>query len=184
MKISILIILVALVISPSLLAMPSVPGKVDNLSYKVYPSEKYSRRNSSIREELPQNSLALMVEFNDITFDLIPDFPDSLAHDREYFERLFFHLASFYADASHGNYVLTEDNYTIWEDIIPLSQPMGYYGEDDENGNDMIERKCEFVQEIVEQIDESIDFNNYDAIILIHAGAGEEADVNGTNEGE
>jgi len=184
MKILILIILVTLIISPSLLAMPSVPGKVDNSSYKVYPSDRYSRRNSSIREELPQNILALMVEFNDVTFDLVPDYPDSLAHDKEYFERLFFHLVSFYADASHGNYVLTENNYTVWDDIITLTQPMGYYGENGDNDSDQIERKCEFVQEIVEQIDEPIDFNNYDAIILIHAGAGEEADVNGTNEGE
>jgi len=178
MKISILIILVALVVSPSLLAMPSVPGKIDNLSYKVYPSEKYSRRNSSFREELPQNILALMVEFSDVTFDIVPDFPDSLPHDREYFERLFFHLASFYADASHGNYVLTENNYTVWDDVVTLTQPMAYYGDNELQ----IERICEFTQETVQQIDDQIDYNDYDAIILIHAGAGEEAAPIGENE--
>ena len=175
----ILIILIVCVVSPFLFAMPSVPGKVDNLNYYEYPSEKYGRRNSSFREDLPQNILALMVEFNDVTFDLEPDYPDSLAHDKEYFERLFFHMASFYADASHGNYVLTEDNYTVLDDIT-LTQPMAYYGDNDLQ----IERICEFTQEIVQQVDEQIDFNDYDAIILIHAGAGEEADVNGTNEGE
>ncbi len=178
MKISILIILVALVVSPSLLAMPSVPGKVDNLSYEVYPSEKYGRRNSSFREELPQNILALMVEFSDVTFDIVPDFPDSLPHDREYFERLFFHLASFYADASHGNYVLTENNYTVWDDVVTLTQPMAYYGDNELQ----IERICEFTQETVQQIDDQIDYNDYDAIILIHAGAGEEAAPIGENE--
>ncbi|NQT64722.1 MAG: hypothetical protein HQ554_00895, partial [FCB group bacterium] len=184
MKRSILIILAACIISPFLFAMPSVPGKIDNNNYKVYPSEKYGRNNSAFRDELPQNILVIMVEFSDITFDLIPDFPDSLAHNKEYFERLFFHLSSFYANASHGNYVLAENNYTVWDSIITLSQPMAYYGENDENGFQQIDLICEFTQEVVQLIDNQLDFNEYDAIILIHAGAGEEADVNGTNEDE
>ena len=184
MKKAILIILVAGIISSFLFAMPPVPGKAANLNYKVYPSEKYGGSTSSFRNELPQNILALMIEFSDVTFDLIPDYPDSLAHNKEYFERLFFHLTSFYIDASRGNYVLTEDNYTVWDSIITVSQPMEYYGENDEDDNQQIELICEFTQEIVMQIDDQIDFNDYDAIILIHAGAGEEADVNGTNEGE
>ncbi|MCK5050090.1 MAG: hypothetical protein KAS53_00015 [Candidatus Cloacimonetes bacterium] len=178
MKRSILIILVACIIVPFLFAMPPVPEKADNLNIKVYPSERFGRNNSEFRDELPQDILAIMVQFSDITFDLVPDYPDSLAHNKEYFERLFFHLASFYADASHGKYVLTEENYTVWDDIITLTQPMAYYGDNDLQ----IERVCEFTQETVQQIDDQIDFNNYDAIILIHAGAGEEADVNGTNE--
>jgi len=180
MKRLILIILVACVVSPFLSAMPSVPGKTDYQNYKIYSSEKYSRNNSVIRDELPQNILAIMVEFNDITFDLVPDYPDSLAHNKEYFERLFLHLTSFYADASHENYVLTEDNYTVWDNIITLTQSMGYYGDNDLQ----IERICEFTQETIQLIDDQIDFNNYDAIILIHAGAGEEADGNETNEDE
>ncbi|MBT4333294.1 MAG: hypothetical protein HOD64_08445, partial [Candidatus Cloacimonetes bacterium] len=162
-------------------AMPPIPGKTDYNNYQIYPSEKYSRNNPAFRDELPQNILAIMVQFNDITFDLVPDYPDSLSHDKEYFERLFFHLTSFYTDASHGNYTLTEDNYTVWDDIITLSQSMGYYGENGENG-DLIERKCEFVQEIVELIDDQLDFNDYDAIIIIHAGAGEEAAGQDENE--
>ncbi len=178
MKRSILKFLVANVIGSFLFAMPPVPGKIDNNSYKVYPSDRFARNGSAFRDELPQDILAIMVQFSDITFDLIPDYPDSLAHNKEYFERLFFHLASFYSDASHGNYILTEENYTVWDDIITLTQPMAYYGDNDLQ----IERVCEFTQETVQQIDDQIDFNNYDAIILIHAGAGEEADVNGTNE--
>ena len=178
MKKSILMFLVASLIGSFLFAMPPIPGKTDNDNYKVYPSERFARNSSASRDELPQDILAIMVQFSDITFDLIPDYPDSLAHNKEYFERLFFHLASFYSDASHGNYILTEDNYTVWDDIITLTQPMAYYGDNDLQ----IERVCEFTQETVQQIDDQIDFNNYDAIILIHAGAGEEADVNGTNE--
>lgn len=168
---SILIILATCIVSQFLFAMPSIPGKTDNSNYVVYPSERFGRNNSLLRVELPQNILAIMVEFSDVTFDLVPDYPDSLAHNKEYFERLFFHLTSFYADASHGNYILTEDNYTVWNNVITLSQPMGYYGDNDLQ----IERICKFTQETVQLIDDQIDFNDYDAIILIHAGAGEEA---------
>ncbi|MDP8267935.1 MAG: T9SS type A sorting domain-containing protein [Candidatus Tenebribacter davisii] len=182
MKRSTLIILVVCIISISLSAMPSIPGKTDKYSFTEYPSEKFGRNSSAHRDELPQNILGIMVQFSDISFNFVPDYPDSLAHNKEYFERLFFHLSAFYTDASHGNYLLTEDNYTVWDNIITLSQPMGYYGENEEGGSDRIDRKCEFVQEIVLQIDEQLDFNDYDAIIIIHAGAGEEADVHETNE--
>ncbi len=178
MKRSILVFLATCMVAQYLFAMPQIPGKIDNNNYKIYPSEKYGRNNSAFRDELPQNILAIMVQFSDVTFDLNPDYPDSLAHDKEYFERLFFHLASFYADASHGNYTLTDDDYTIWDNIITLSQPMGYYGDNDLQ----IERICEFAQETVQQIDDQLDFNDYDAIILIHAGAGEEAAGQDENE--
>ncbi len=154
-------------------AVPSVPGKTTGLpNYKEYSSEIYSRSNPDRNRDLPQSILALMVEFNDITFDLIPDYPDSLKHDKEYFERLLFHMTSLFDDASHGQYVLTEENYTVWENIITVSQEMGYYGDDDLS----LERVCELVQEVVEIADDQLDFNDYDAIIIIHAGAGQESD--------
>jgi len=180
MKRLILLVIVTCTISSILFSIPPIPGKIGSSNYNVYPSEKYSKRNSQCREELPQNILAIMVEFSDVTFDLVPDFPDSLAHDKEYFERLFFHLASFYADASHGNYVLTEDNYTVWDNIITVSQTMAYYG----NTDPQIVEVCLFTQEVVQLIDDQLDFNDYDAIVIIHAGAGEEADQNNTNEDE
>jgi M6 family metalloprotease-like protein len=162
-------------------AVPPVPGKTTGLpNYKEYPSEIYSRSNPDRDRDLPQSILALMVEFSDVTFDLIPDYPDSLAHDKEYFERLLFHMTSLFDDASHGQYILTEENYTVWENIITVSQEMGYYGDDDLS----LERICEFVQEVVEITDDQLDYNDYDAIMIIHAGAGQEADINGTNPEE
>jgi M6 family metalloprotease-like protein len=162
-------------------AVPPVPGKTIGLpNYKEYPSEIHSRSNPNRNRDLPQSILALMVEFNDVTFDLIPDYPDSLAHNKEYFERLLFHMTSLFDDASHGQYVLTEENYTVWENIITVSQEMGYYGDDDLS----LERICELVQEVVEIADDQLDYNDYDAIMIIHAGAGQEADINGTNPEE
>ncbi len=179
-KVFCLFVLVGL-ITVFLSAVPPVPGKTTGLiNYKEYPSEIYSRSNSNRNRDLPQSILALMVEFNDVTFDLIPDYPDSLAHNKEYFERLLFHMTSLFDDASHGQYVLTEESYTVWENIITVSQDMGYYGDDDLS----LGRICEFVQEVVEIADDQLDYNDYDAIMIIHAGAGQEADINGTNSEE
>ncbi|MCF7857805.1 MAG: hypothetical protein K9N07_00570 [Candidatus Cloacimonetes bacterium] len=180
MKRSLIVILILSTFVLGLNSMPQVPGKNQQLRYLEYPPESFVNYGVNVRNELPQNILALRVEFSDVTFDLEADYPDSLAHDQDYFERLFFHMATYYADASHGNYLLTENNYTIWNDMITLTQSMAYYGDNEYQ----LERVCEFTQEIVQAVDSEIDFNDYDAIVIIHAGAGEEADVNGTNTSE
>ena len=159
-------------------SVPPAPMKTTGiLDIREYPSEIYQQNLDNRDLILPQNILAFLVEFEDIKFDLVPDYPDSLAHNKEYFEQLMFHMSSFYQDASHGNYVLTEENYTVWEDVLTVSQPMGYYGDDDL----WIERICEFVQEVIELVDIEINFNDYDAIIIFHAGAGQESDITGNN---
>jgi M6 family metalloprotease-like protein len=129
---------------------------------------------------LPESILAFMVEFTDVQFDLVPDWPDSLAHNKEFYERLLFHNACYWQDASHGNYTLTEDNYTVWNEVLYLPHSMGYYGDDDQQ----IERVCEMVVDIVEMVDDEIDFNDFDALIIIHAGAGQETDLDGTEVDE
>ena len=89
------VILITILLSIStftIFSMPPAPGQ--STSYEplpVYPSEIFPKTDGSRNRELPQNILALMVEFEDVTFDLEPDFPDSLAHDKAYFERLFFY---------------------------------------------------------------------------------------------
>jgi M6 family metalloprotease-like protein len=157
----------------TLFSVPVVPGKEPrNLQFQEYPSENFSRWHNRDSRELPQNILALRMEFTDVQFDLVPDFPDSLAHNKEYFERLLFHNASFWNDASHGNYVLTEDNYTVWNEVLSLPNTMAYYGDEDLQ----IERVCEMVVDAIAMVDNEIDFNDYDSFIIIHAGAGQETD--------
>ncbi|MDO9578678.1 MAG: FG-GAP-like repeat-containing protein [Candidatus Cloacimonadales bacterium] len=156
-----------------LFSVPIVPGKKARTSqYQEFPSANFSRWHNRDSRELPQSILALRVEFTDVQFDLIPDFPDSLAHNKEYFERLLFHMASYWEDASHENYILTEDNYTVWNEVLSLPNTMGYYGYEDLQ----IERVCAMVVDAVEMVDDDIDFSEYDAIIIIHAGAGQETD--------
>ncbi len=161
-------------------AVPPVPEKKSGIRpLPEYPSQIYGTRTSK-NTALPQSILVILVEFQDVQFDLIPDYPDSLAHDQEYFERLLFHLSSYYKDASHGQYVLTQDNFHFLENTIMVSNDMGYYG-DDEQG---IERVASLLVEITELSDPQVDFNNFDSIIVFHAGAGQEADITGNNSDE
>ncbi|MCF7814282.1 MAG: hypothetical protein K9N40_07380 [Candidatus Cloacimonetes bacterium] len=169
-----LVTVILLLIAVSyLISLPIVPGKETGHSpTKEYPSEIFGRQNGNREVDLPQSILALRVEFTDVQFDLVPDFPDSLAHDKEFYERLLFHNASYWQDASHGEYVLTEDNYTVWSEVISLPNSMAYYGDDDLQ----IERVCEMVVDLIDAVDDDIDFNEFDAFIIIHAGAGQETD--------
>ncbi|MCD4817892.1 MAG: immune inhibitor A [Candidatus Cloacimonetes bacterium] len=143
------------------------------------PSEIFAPQNNVRTNNVPDSLLVLMVEFNDIKFDLIPDYPDSLAHDFSYFERYLIHLNSYVTDASHGKYVL-ENNYTIMENVVTLPENMSYYGNDEY----WVERVCELVQTSFQNIDNEIDFNDFDSFLIFHAGAGQEADLTGNNEDE
>lgn len=177
-----IILIILLVFAAGLSSVPPLPIAQNNfIPPPVYPSETFGRQGNTRNIELPQNILALMVEFTDVTFDLQPSFPDSLPHDKAYYERLLFHMSSYWQDASHGQYTLTEDNYTVWHEVITAPNTMGYYGEDGENGQ-QIELICELVLDVIALVDDDIDFNNYDAIILIHAGAGQETDTTKTEQ--
>lgn len=163
----------------SLLSLPPAPGAGEFYrSLPEFPSEIYDHKNNARSLQLPQNILTLMVDFSDVTFNLTPVFPDSLPHDIAYYERLLFHMSCYWQDASNGNYVLTEENYTVWEEVITLPNTMAYYGNDDLQ----LTRVCEMVLETIQAVDDDIDFSLFDAIIIIHAGAGQETDTNMTDQ--
>ncbi|MEA1973369.1 MAG: M6 family metalloprotease domain-containing protein [Candidatus Cloacimonadota bacterium] len=138
---------------------PAVQKQISKTFY-----QNYETRN------LPENVLVLRVDFPDKQFDLTVDEPDSLAHNREYFERFMFHLKSYWEDASHENY--TFSSY-VAENVYTVSHEMGYYG-DDEFSN---ERMPEFASEVVQLATVDIDFSQYDATVIFHAGAGQETDL-------
>ena len=167
---------ILLAASVNLFSVPLHPLKPDS-----YPnifsgsSEIFSRQNRN--DNVPDSILVLMVDFEDLEFDLVADYPDSLAHDQVYFERFMFHLSSFYHDASHGNYNLQPENYSVWENVITAPNTMAYYG------NDVLslERITEFAQDVFVIADAEIDFDNYDSFMIFHAGAGQEAADEDTN---
>jgi M6 family metalloprotease-like protein len=122
--------------------------------------------------ELPQNILALMVDFSDVQFRTAEDYPDSLNHDSVFFERWMLHLSDFFADASHGQYELS---YTVHPQYISLPRPMSYYGADTSSKTDA--RLPQILPDIMAQLSGEINFSLYDGLIIFHAGAGQEADI-------
>ena len=164
--------------SSQLFAVPNHPNKKHgNLSMQEYPTEIFNQKIGSRANNVPDSILVLLVEFSDVTFDLVPDYPDSVAHDHDYFERIIFHLSSYIHDASHGNYIIDSTNYTIWDNVLTLPETMGYYGNDEK----WIERIAEFAETTFLTMDAEIDYSNFDSFIVFHAGAGQEADINNTN---
>lgn len=135
-----------------------------------FPSEKFPKLNRTGDKELPQNVLVYLVQFSDVSFVTEPSYPDSLVHDQAFFDRYMIQLGDYLYDASHRNYIL---NYQFYPQVITLDKPMGYYGSD----TDTRARIAEFAQDIVQESDANIDFNNWDTFIVFHAGAGQESDI-------
>ncbi|MDD3050224.1 MAG: T9SS type A sorting domain-containing protein [Candidatus Cloacimonetes bacterium] len=140
-------------------------------------------RNS---KDLPDSVLVLMVQFQDIAFNLDAVHPDYLPHDRAFYERHMYHMADYYYDSSLGNYDLKNKDefpdadctYYIWPTVFTLPENMSYYGDDDI----WSERISAFALHIVQAADQEVDFKDFDSIIIFHAGAGQEADLNQVNQ--
>ena len=136
------------------------------------PSEQFGPRAEAKGRNFPQNVLVLRAQFTDVTFRSVAAFPDSVPHDRAYFERWMLHLADFFAEASRSTYILS---YNVPDMVFNLSNTMAYYGADTSEGYDI--RVPEMLQELIQMADPYIDFSEYDAIIVFHAGAGQESDI-------
>lgn len=118
----------------------------------------------------PQNVLVLICEFSDVKLQTEPQYPDYHPHDITYFDKYMTHLRDYFIDASRNQYQL---NYTIHPTIVELAATMGYYGDDSVPG----ERRAELARDVINAVDNEIDFNQYDAFILFHAGGGQESDI-------
>jgi M6 family metalloprotease-like protein len=179
---SIFFVLIALTLSFSGLTAMVVPHPLYKNPPQLKPShssEVFGPRAAGTSKNLPQNILVLRVQFSDVYFRLTPAFPDSLAHDQAFFERWMMHLADFYGDASHHQYII---NYTVPETVFNLPNSMAYYGGDTSEESDA--RVPEMIQELIQMADPTINFSQYDAIIVFHAGPGQESDVNSIRTGQ
>ncbi|MDD4309628.1 MAG: M6 family metalloprotease domain-containing protein [Candidatus Cloacimonetes bacterium] len=123
---------------------------------------------------IPNNILVLRVQFSDQSFRSIAAYPDSLAHNDAYFNRWMKHLKDFYLDASHGAYELES---TLYPQVLTLPNPMAYYGADTEEKIDAL--LPEVLPHVLQQIDSEVDFSSYGGVIIFHAGAGQESDIDG-----
>lgn len=95
-------------------------------------------------------------------------------HDRVYFQQLADDIASYYEDVSDGELMLDIDIYPAGlNDSYTMDHQMIYYGDDDS----YMEGACLLLRDAVQAADQDVDFSQYDAVIVIHAGSGQEADI-------
>ncbi len=137
---------------------------------------------SSGRSFRPQSSLrviALLVEFQPDTdpkttgdglFQSEPVWPDFQPHDPPYFRRQLDHLEDYWETVSNGQAGFTVDLDTR---IHRLSAPLSRYGKDD----DSLQRIADLLQDAIAAADPSLDFSPYGAVMVIHAGPGQESDL-------
>ena len=185
----ILVLIVMMVVSASLAALKLVPPHPDKKDNELfYSCEEYRNKGRALvnLRDTPDSILVLLIDFSDLSFDMIPDYPDSLAHDIDYFERYMLHLSDYLFDASLGNYEMKNKKqfpaanatYYVHETVFTLPQTMAYYGNDELSS----ERTAEFVRDVVNVSDSLINYSNYDSYLIFHAGAGQEADIHDQNE--
>lgn len=127
------------------------------------------------RQNLINNILVLRIEFPDLQFNAESRFPSFHPHNEEYFDKYMQHLKNFYLDASHGKYEL---NYHIAPNVYVANNSFQWYGDD----NFEAERRVLLVNELIQKADNDIDFNNFEAVIVFHAGAGQESDIESSQQ--
>ncbi len=102
-------------------------------------------------------------------------------HNKDYFQGIADDIASYYVDISGGELVLSIDVYPAsMNGSYTMQHQMMYYG----NDANYMQGACLLLEDAVLQADEDIDFSLYDAVIVIHAGSGQEADIYRNSPGD
>ena len=102
-------------------------------------------------------------------------------HDRMYFQGLGDDVASYYQDVSGGQLLLEADVYpTGLNGSYTLPHQMMHYGYTDP----YMEGPCMLLHDAVLAADQDVDYSQYDAVMVVHAGAGQEADILGDSPGD
>lgn len=100
------------------------------------------------------------------------DIPLFAAHDAAFFDLQMQRVNDYYRSVSFDRFSLEWD---VHPTIVNLPRPMGYYGDSDSS----TVRAVRMAREVIDAIDAEVDFSAYDTLVLIHAGAGRETDLNG-----
>ncbi len=102
-------------------------------------------------------------------------------HNRKYFQGMADDLAAYYLDVSGGKVILDVDVYPPSRDgCYTLDYQMMHYGDDD----DFMGGVCRLFRDAVKAADGDVDYSGYDAVIVVHAGAGQEADIRRNSPGD
>ncbi len=128
--------------------------------------------SSQATRQIPNNMLVLRVQFSDVSFRAQAAYPDNYVHDEVFFNRWMIHLKDFFLEASHDLYNL---EYQLYPQVLTMPNPMAYYGGDTDEKIDA--NLAQMLPHIMNQIDATVDFTSYGGVIIFHAGAGQESDV-------
>lgn len=118
-----------------------------------------------------------------IKVEFLPDYTDSTSGNGEFesdsstVANLMAQVESYYRDVSNGYLELELTQYPHGSTAFLVNHQMGFYGVDSKNGLG----QCELFRDAVLAADEQIDFSEYEAVIVLHAGAGNEADILGNS---
>jgi M6 family metalloprotease-like protein len=104
--------------------------------------------------------LAIRVDFEDEPMD----------SSTAYFERILLFQKEHYETVSDGQFILEQ---TLAPSVYRLPKPLTYYGLDDSIGV----RQAVLGWDAVKAADPEVDFEDYDQVVLFHAGPGQESDV-------
>ena len=111
--------------------------------------------------------------------DFLPDYTETTSGNGEFESSsdeiavLMEQLASYYFDVSNGQLELILTQYPSGDEAFRVDHQMSYYGADENNGAG----QCELLRDAVEAADTDVDFSRFGAVIVIHAGAGNESDI-------
>ncbi|RKZ02499.1 hypothetical protein DRQ21_08460 [Candidatus Fermentibacteria bacterium] len=113
--------------------------------------------------------------------EFLPDYTDLTSGNGEFesdsaaVADLMNQISSYYTDVSNGYLTLYLYQFPAGNAAFRVNHQMGFYGADDKNGLG----QCELFRDAVLAADNQVDFSRFDAIIVMHAGAGNEADILG-----
>jgi len=113
---------------------------------------------------------AFQVQFSDSLMGGQPGSLRDAVHDSTWFANELTHLTQYFDGASRDNLTIT---WTVIGSLYTVSRPMGYYGLDELEDVRLIE----LTQEVINLATNDVDFSLFDAVMVIHAGAGQETDV-------
>ncbi len=116
-----------------------------------------------------------------IKVEFLPDYTETTSGNGE-FESSAFEVSvlmqqveDYFTDVSGGVLELNLSQYPEEDGAFLLDHQMAYYGADDKN----YLGQCQLMRDAIEAADPDVDFSRYGAVIILHAGAGNEADILG-----
>ncbi len=111
--------------------------------------------------------------------EFLPDYTDSTSGNGEFESNsaevadVMSQVEGYYNDVSNGYLQLVLSQYPTGDEAFRVNHQMGFYGAPEKSGLG----QCELFRDAILAADEDVDFSGYDAVIVMHAGAGAESDV-------